>query len=323
MSMIDANTFSTNDPYRANRENLSRTSNKNEAYLERLKKIKEKTNDPEEIRALMNPDGNQTSKKSLIRAEEQKDMFLKILMAQLKNQGLDPPKTEKFVQQLSTFVTNEQLIEVNKKLEKQMDSVNKQEFYAATNLIGTEVDFQTNDIGLNEGAALFSYDVPDDETLKEVKIMITTASGLPLRETKGPVETGRHQLAWDGKDTQDLQQKDGLYKVSVTGVKANGEMMPLKTYNREIITGIQPRNNKTYLRSGSREFLLDKVDSFNLPSSQAQKSSNVSASISDEISQQLKGFFENLAELKAEEPVIAPAIEALPLEALASPTEVQ
>lgn len=322
MSMIDANTFSTNDPYRANRENLSRTTNKNEEYLAKLKKIKEKTSDPEEIRALMNPDGNQTSKKSIIRADEQKDMFLKILMAQLKNQGLDPPKTEKFVQQLSQFVTNEQLIEVNSKLEKQMESVNKQEFYAATNLIGTEVDFQTNDISLADGAALFSYDVPDDETLTEVKVMITNASGLPIRETKGPAQTGRHQLAWDGKNTQDLQQEDGLYKVSVTGVKANGEMMPLKTYNREIITGIQPRNKKTYLRAGSREFLIDKVDSFNMPRSQVQQPTTVSADISAEISNQLKGFFENLAELKAEEPVMAPAIEARPVEALASPIEV-
>lgn len=322
MSMIDANTFSANDPYRENRENLSRTSNKNEAYLAKLKKIKEKTSDPEEIRALMNPDGNQASKKSMIRADEQKDMFLKILMAQLKNQGLDPPKTDKFVQQLSTFVTNEQLIEVNSKLEKQMDSVNKQEFYAATNLIGTEVDFQTNDIGLNNGAALFSYDVPDDETFKEVKVMITNMSGLPIRETKGPAMTGRHELAWDGKNTQDLQQEDGLYKVSVTGVKANGEMMPLKTYNREIITGVQPRNKKTYLRAGSREFLIDKVDSFNLPRSHAQQPANVSADVSAEINQQLKGFFENLAELKTENPIAAPVIEAAPFsEVVAVPIE--
>lgn len=321
MSMIDANTFSTNDPYRANRENLSRVSNKNEEYLAKLKKIREKTSDPEEIRALMNPDSNQNSKKSLIRSEEQKDMFLKILMAQLKNQGLDPPKTEKFVQQLSAFVTNEQLIEVNSKLEKQMDSIRKQEFYAATNLIGTEVDFQTSDIELNKSAALFSYDVPDDEMLKEVKVMITNASGLPIRETKGPAETGRHQLAWDGKNTQDLQQEDGLYKIIVTGVKANGEMMPLKTYNREIITGIHPKNNKTYLRAGSREFLLDKVDSFNIPRSQIQQPANVSADVSAEISNQLKGFFENLAELKAEESIAPQVIEALPIEAIANPIE--
>lgn len=321
MSMIDANTFSTNDPYRANRENLSRVSSKNEAYLEKLKKIKEKTNDPDEIRALMNPDGNQTSKKSLIRSEEQKDMFLKILMAQLKNQGLDPPKTEKFVQQLSQFVTNEQLIEVNKKLEKQMESVNKQEFYAATNLIGTEVDFQTSDISLTDGAALFSYDVPDTETLKEVKVMITNANGIPIRETKGPVESGRHQLGWDGKNTQDLQQDDGLYKISITGVKANGEMLPLKTYNREIITGVQPRNNKTYLRAGSREFLIDKVDSFNIPRAQMQQKPNVPAEVHNEINHQLQGFFENLADLKTEEPVAPAAVEALPVEALSSPIE--
>lgn len=312
MSMIDANNFSVNDPFRENREKLSRVSNKNEEYLAKLKKIKEKTNDPEEIRALMNPDGNQNSKKSIIRADEQKDMFLKILMAQLKNQGLDPPKTEKFVQQLSQFVTNEQLIEVNSKLEKQMDSINKQEFYAATNLIGTEVDFQSNEIGLNNGAALFSYEVPNDETFKEVKVMITNASGIPIRETKGPFETGRHQLTWDGKNTQNLQQDDGLYKVSVTGVKANGEMTALKTYNREIITGVQPRNKKTYLRSGDREFLLDKVDSFNIPRGQMQQLTNVSADVSQEINQQLQGFFENLAELNAQENPPVPTIEMAP-----------
>ncbi|MGR9050150.1 flagellar hook assembly protein FlgD [Halobacillus faecis] len=75
-----------------------------------------------------------------------KDDFLKILMAQIKNQNpLDPMKDKEFISQMTQFSSLEQMTNMSQSFQRFMDSQNLPPLIQYSGLIGKEVSYPVYD----------------------------------------------------------------------------------------------------------------------------------------------------------------------------------
>lgn len=75
-----------------------------------------------------------------------KDEFLKILMAQIKNQNpLDPMKDKEFISQMAQFSSLEQMTNMSQSFQSYMDSQSLPPIIQYSSLIGREVSFSVSD----------------------------------------------------------------------------------------------------------------------------------------------------------------------------------
>ena len=88
------------------------------------------------------------SSESFFNAAEQKEMFLKLLVAQLQNQDPTAPMDQKdMMNQMATFSSVEQMSNMSKTLESMQQS---QTFNQGVALIGKQVDFVLPDSDVTE-----------------------------------------------------------------------------------------------------------------------------------------------------------------------------
>ncbi len=154
-----------------------------------------------------------------------KDAFIKLLVAQMKNQDPLKPQTDtQFVAQLAQFSALEQQMSTNKYLEvvasQQQGIANSTDL----GLIGRTVSVKGGSInydGQGFGANIaFSL----KGAAQAVTVTVRDEHGNPVRQLElGPKGAGGIRVAWDGKDATGTQQPKGHYTISVEAKGANGE----------------------------------------------------------------------------------------------------
>jgi flagellar basal-body rod modification protein FlgD len=110
---------------------------------------------------------------------------------------------------------------------------------------------------LKDGTAKFSYTIPSGAV--KGNILIRNEAGTLVYQGTADHTTGLHSFTWDGKDTQGVQQPDGVYTVQVS---ANDEKdvpltVPLMTSGR--VTGMEISDQGPILLVGSVKVPLDTV----------------------------------------------------------------
>ena len=111
--------------------------------------------------------GSGTQTTPVAKISEEKDMFIKLLSAEIQNQNpLEPMDNSQFIQQLTQFSTVEQLTQLNSGFETMLKM---QEFMQARELIGSKVDYTdasgAGRSGVVEGVSLDSSDNGTDVNL--------------------------------------------------------------------------------------------------------------------------------------------------------------
>lgn len=92
---------------------------------------------------LKNATGSTQSKQTKTLGEND---FLKLLIAQLKNQSPDQPMNDqKFISQMATFSTLEQITNMNTEIKQFLQKQTSNDWVADTQLIGKHVKWKTND----------------------------------------------------------------------------------------------------------------------------------------------------------------------------------
>lgn len=186
------------------------------------------------------------------------DAFLLLLTAQLQNQDpLSPLEPTEFTNQLVQFAGVEQAIATNSNLEGLLSL--QTSTFAATVLgfIGKDITAQSNQLPLQEGEAEFTYSFADQA--QNVVITISDQNGNVMLTEPGDKAPGDHKFVWDGKDGLGVQQPDGPYKISVTAVAADQEILPVTIVTSGQVTGIGAENGLTVLEMDGVGVPLDQV----------------------------------------------------------------
>jgi flagellar basal-body rod modification protein FlgD len=190
-------------------------------------------------------------KTGTVTAEESRDTFLKLLVAQLAHQDpLKPMENADFTAQLAQFSMLEQLEAMNKNLRSMVDAqqgLNGLETkMQATSLVGKEVTIKGNSIQVHSGhATKLAYNLPAPSA--HVSIEILNGAGQPIQvfnETNKPA--GQYTVPRYGKDDRAKKLPDGVYTARVTAKDGAGQPVAVETFIQGRVNGVEYGADQPY-----------------------------------------------------------------------------
>jgi flagellar basal-body rod modification protein FlgD len=169
-----------------------------------------------------------------------RDAFLKLLVAQLKNQDpLKPQDNSAFVAELAQFSSLEQSMGVNDKLNQMMLQNQGMANSNVVNMVGQIATVKgslitTDGSGIGAPVA-FTQDRASDKTV----IQIQDASGKIVRTLDlGGRNAGISRITWDGRSDDGLVQPAGTYLVNVKANDADGGTVVTSQETSGMLTGV-------------------------------------------------------------------------------------
>jgi flagellar basal-body rod modification protein FlgD len=190
-----------------------------------------------------------------------KDEFMKLLLAQLKNQDpLKPMDGTDFAAQLAQFSSLEQLKNLNTTLETQ--SVNQMTLgYAqSVNMIGKEaVSNSGNTVTANGQTTELNYSLANDA--KSVTISILDKSGKLVKSwDESAKSAGMNHTTWDSSG---VEKGDYTYQIAATD--SSGATVAAETMATGIVTAVHFRNNQILVTLNGREVPLSDIVKIKTP----------------------------------------------------------
>ncbi len=188
-----------------------------------------------------------------------KDGFLKLLVAQLKNQdptgaGQDP---NQMVQQLTSFSSLEQAQQTNALLTGLQTQTAGLFQAQAASLVGKNVKVDGSGFNLAAGKAAMNLELGG---AANVSITVKDANGrLVATLPQGHLNRGVNTLNWDGRDSSGNPMPDGSYKVEVTSTGDDGKPVAFRTSLTMRVDAVTFKNGGIYLASGGNIFSLADV----------------------------------------------------------------
>lgn len=190
-----------------------------------------------------------------------KDEFMKLLLAQLKNQDpLKPMDGTDFAAQLAQFSSLEQLKNLNTTLETQ--SVNQMTLgYAqSVNMIGKEaVSNSGNTITANGQTTEFNYSLAKDAQIVTISIM--DKDGKVVKSWDEPARTaGMNSATWDCSGVE-----KGVYTYQITAIDSSGAPVTAETMTTGVVTAVHFRSNQILVTLNGREVPLSAISAVRNP----------------------------------------------------------
>jgi len=148
------------------------------------------------------------------------DRFLKMLVAQLKNQDpLNPMDNAEVTSQMAQISTVSGVQQLNTTLQAMSGQINAAQPLQAASVVGRQVLVSGSSLQLAGDAAIggFSLEQPVDQ----LTIIIRDASGAILHQADlGPQQSGMHNFEWDGIADNGQRAVNGMYSFSAIGTAA-------------------------------------------------------------------------------------------------------
>ncbi|EYD71961.1 flagellar hook assembly protein FlgD [Limimaricola hongkongensis] len=171
------------------------------------------------------------------------DSFLTLLVAQVSNQDpLEPMDSTAFVSQLAQLTQVEQSITSNETLDKISSQLSTSGARSDVMLLGHDVLVPTDQLSLLDGEARFSYAL--DAAASKVSARILGEDGVELRRIDNlPLGAeARHEVVWDGHDSEGLPVPSGNFRVEITALDAEDEPVFHSTYASGVVERVAFRD---------------------------------------------------------------------------------
>ncbi|MBA4396421.1 MAG: flagellar hook capping protein [Syntrophus sp. (in: bacteria)] len=184
-----------------------------------------------------------------------KDEFMKLLLAQLKNQDpLKPMDGTDFAVQLAQFTSLEQLSSLNAELKAQ--SVNQMTLgYAqSANMIGKEVVAGSdNTLTANGQTVNLNYRLANDA--QSVAVSILDKDGKVVSSwDEAAQKAGMNKATWDCSNVE-----KGDYTFQITAKDSQGGSVPADTMTAGVVTAVHFRSNQILATINGREVPLSDI----------------------------------------------------------------
>jgi flagellar basal-body rod modification protein FlgD len=158
------------------------------------------------------------------------DTFLKLLVAQLKNQDpLNPIDGTQFTAQIAQFSSLEQQINGNNYLKQILEQRDFGEQTLANSYLGKEVLGPGNLFSKLGTSAQVGYEVGAGANAVTVEI-IDNQTGVVVRTINGNTAEGTKALTWDGKNDNGVAVADGSFTLRVRATDIDGKVIPSQGY---------------------------------------------------------------------------------------------
>ncbi|HNX32729.1 MAG TPA: flagellar hook assembly protein FlgD [Holophaga sp.] len=188
-----------------------------------------------------------------------KDAFLQLLVAQLKNQ--DPTSAEdptEMVSQMTSYAQLEQLQNMNTALET-LQTQNTGLFQAeAVGLVGKTVRVSSASFPLEDGSAAIGVELEADAA--SVVLKISDASGKVVATLdEGSQKAGSLSFDWNVLDSSGNALADGTYTVAVAAKDSSGSTVAASTSARVTVESVLFSGGTVLLMAGGTSYSLDAV----------------------------------------------------------------
>lgn len=200
-----------------------------------------------------------SSSTDTIKKDLDKDAFLQLLVAQLKNQ--DPTQSSdpnQMVQQMTSFSMLEQAQNTNTLLtaiQTQNQSLLQTQ---ATSLVGKSVEATSSQFSLTGGVSYLKLNL--DAQAASVSVQIKDSSGNTVATiNQGSMSAGAHNLNWTGKDANGNTLPDGTYTASVTATDASGKSVNSTMTTKVKVDSVFFKDGATYIVAGGKQIALSNV----------------------------------------------------------------
>ena len=153
---------------------------------------------------------------SLTSAADQEDRFMKLLVAQMRNQDpLNPMDNAQMTSQIAQINTVGGIEKLNTTVNSLLSAFNRMQAQSATQLVGHQVLVDGSQVQLANGLAIggVTLESPADT----VNVDILDASGQSVRTLSlGASPAGTRSFGWDGLMKDGTQAADGNWRLRVT-----------------------------------------------------------------------------------------------------------
>lgn len=162
-------------------------------------------------------------------AAADKNMFMKLLLAQIKNQDpLKPTDQTNFVAQLAQFSTLEGIQNLNTSVQDIGTQYRSSQALQATAMVGREV-LVPGQVGYLESGGNISGTISEGQAAGDITMTIKDANGAVVATRDlGNIGDAETPYEWDGTDNSGNSLPPGLYSVSIEGT-ADGTNKALET----------------------------------------------------------------------------------------------
>ncbi len=222
---------------------------------------------------------DQTKEKRVPKNQLGKDDFLKLFVTQLQNQDpLNPDDGTEMAAKLAQFNGLEQMMNVNKSLEKLLSDQTAGRNLQMVNYVGREVTVDGGRTKLKDGVptkADFNLEMPATNATLEVR---DSNGSIVLQKDLGALAAGTHSVPWDGKNNTGRTLTDGVYTYSINARNVNGDAIPVSLTAKARITGVDIKSTDGTLYSDFGKIKFDQIRSVGRPGFEADAEQAAAAS---------------------------------------------
>lgn len=191
--------------------------------------------------------------------------FLKLLVAQLKNQDpSNPVENSEFLGQIAQFSMVSGIDSLGASFDSVASSLFSTQAMQASQLVGKDILIETNTADLTEGEPIEGV-LESTTAASNVKIYVENQSGLLVRTIDlGNIGAGSTQFNWNGLDSEATQAPSGPYTLRAEAfVEGSLEGVPVQIFNRVQSISVDRDNTSVTLElSGDRSVGIGQVREF-------------------------------------------------------------
>lgn len=185
---------------------------------------------------------------------EDKEMFLKLLVAQLSHQDpLNPTDDTEFIAQLAQFTQVEEMQKMNEGMSELVTAYDRQQLVSAASLLGMRVlsggYTVTKATYEGEPVATPFYYTADQELATCTLTILNPGNGqVVYAEELGSKLSGDHTFNWKGTNNAGQAVPDGVYEIAITATNANGQKVIVDTQVYGDVVLIEKEDGELKLR---------------------------------------------------------------------------
>ncbi len=212
-----------------------------------------------------------------------RDEFMRLLVAQLENQDpLEPKQDTEFIAQLATYSSLEQLIDLNKRMDRMIVAQDQLLNGQALELVGREVLADTNgSLQLRRnGAESVMFDLFEQPSSLTVEVY-DEGNALVRRVEINDLAPGRQRFEWDGRDNDGKELPPGEYRYRIYAKDSKGESMSVRSIVAMPVEGLRVAEDGLFLVSGDRVIAFSQIAEIRRPETEANSSHGKNESSSE------------------------------------------